>query len=192
MTPNLRKIVSFALLCIPLFLLFFALYVWIWPVYHPFVTDTSNLISKRMSPATYLETKTERGGGWRSFVFTPEEGLVYLRSWNNTTAHLIYLSMVTLPALLLATPAPFLSRLRMLGIAIPLMFAGHIVSLIALTRTTYCLAEVPGTYSCLLILRMAYSSGQLLAGAFWVLLTWRYWFPGTPSPGDERTETSGA
>ena len=181
MNPNLRKILTFALLCIPLFLLFFLIYVWIWPVYHPFVTGAANLVTERMSPPTYLELKTEDNGGWRSYVFTPEEGLEFIRSWSNTTAHLIYLSLVALPALLLATPAPFKDRLQLLALSVPLMFLGHVGSLVALTRTTHCLTEAPGTYSCLIVLRFAYSSGQLLAGTFWVLLTWRYWFPKKPS-----------
>ena len=50
MTPNVRKIVSFGLLVIPLFLVFLGLYLWIWPVYNPLVTDTANFMTKRMSP----------------------------------------------------------------------------------------------------------------------------------------------
>jgi hypothetical protein len=184
MTPQLRKIVSFALLCVPLLMLFFALYVWIWPSYHSFATGASNLITTRMSPQTRLETM-KRGGSWTSYVFTPEEGEVKLRHWNRTdTAHLIYLSIVIVPAVLLATPAPFVARLRLLAIAVPLMFVGHLLSLIILTRATYCLMQTPGTYSCLFALRVAYSSGQLVSGVLWVLLTWRHWFPG--ARGGER------
>ena len=176
MNPILRKIVVFGLLFVPVFLAFMALYVWIYPAYHSFATGTSNLVTKHMSPPTYLKVSKGRDGGWVARVFTAEKGFERMRSWREATAHLIYLSMILLPALLLATPAPILARLRMLAYALPLIFAGHVLSLVLLTRATYCLQENPGNFSCLLALRFTYSSGQLFAGIFWVLLTWRYWF----------------
>jgi hypothetical protein len=191
MTPRARKILSFGLLLLPLFLVFLALYVWIWDFYHPIATESANLVTKHLSPPSYLELNTGPKGGWKAYVFTPKTGLDKLRSWYSPTAHLIYLSFVILPALLLATPAPFLARLRMLAISIPLMYLSHVFSLICLTRTTMCLLDAPGTFSCLWLLRFTYSSGQMFAGVFWVLLTWRHWYaalmpPASVSAGDAR------
>jgi hypothetical protein len=86
---------------------------------------------------------------------------------------------------------PFKKRLKLLAIAVPLMFAGHVVSVICLSRATHCLQETPGTFSCLWTLRFFYSSGQFFAGIFWILLTWRFWFtefiaPRGPRPDTER------
>ena len=182
MNPNVRKIVSFGLLVVPVFLVFLALYLWIWPVYNTWVTNSANFVTKRMSPPTYLEPRRSWGAGWRGFAFTDSEGQVYLRSWSNPTAHLMYISMVMLPALLLATPAPIKTRFKLLAIAIPLLFVSHVLSVVLLTRTTYCLKAAPGTFSCLWVLRFAYSSGQFFAGIFWLLMTWRYWFSGPLAP----------
>jgi len=178
MKPNVRKIVSFGLLVVPLFLVFLAIYLWVWPAYNTLVTDTANFATKRMSPPTYLEPRRAWGGGWRGFAFTDSEGQIFLRTWTNPTAHLMYISMVILPALLLATPAPIKTRFKLLAIAIPLLFLSHVVSVVTLMRTTYCLKVSPGNFPCLWALRFAYSSGQFFAGIFWLLMTWRHWFSG--------------
>jgi hypothetical protein len=178
MTPNTRKIVSFGLLLIPLFLVFLGIYLWVFPVYNTAVTETANFVTKRMSPPTYLEMRRSWGGGWRGYAFTDEKGQIFIRAWTNPTAHLMYISMVILPALLLATPAPIKTRFKLLAIAIPLLFASHLLSVVLLMRTTFCLNQTPGTFSCLWALRFAYSSGQFFAGIFWVFMTWRYWFSG--------------
>ena len=83
---------------------------------------------------------------------------------------------MTLPALLLATPAPWRTRWRFLAYAVPLIYLGHVISLVILTRGVYCLQLKPGTFICLWGLRVAYTSGQLFAATLWVMLTWRYWF----------------
>jgi len=173
--PRLRKLISFVLLFVPVFVLFFVLYLVLIPHYEPLVMGTANAITLQFSTPTHLET-TPRG--WEAFAWSPEEGERSLRTWGPSTAHLAYLSIVTLPALLLATPAPFRSRLLLLAIALPLIFASHVTSLIVTVRGVYCLQEAPGTFHCLWGLRLAYTSGQLFAATFWILLTWRYWFVG--------------
>lgn len=190
--PTLRKVLTFSLIFLPVFLICFAIYVWIFPVYDPFVVSTANFLTNRMEPATYIEMRDDRQGGWRAFSFSSNEGLEFMRSWTHPAAHLIYLSIVTLPALLLATPAPFKTRLRLLAISLPLMFIGHVLSVIILMRTTHCLIQAPGTFTCLWFMRLAYSSGQLLAGTFWVVLTWRYWFPDSLARAFRRPDTEEA
>ena len=173
MNQNLRKILLFMLQFVPWFLLFLVLYLVLLPKYEPIVLASANVVTENMRPPTEIE---QFRGRWRAHVFTPDIGRRTLRIWNRHASHLMLLSLVTLPALLLATPAPFLVRLRMLGLALPLLFLGHVVSVIGLTRGVQCLREAPGTFHCLWMLRVVYSSGQLVAAGLWVLLTWRYWF----------------
>ena len=98
-----------------------------------------------------------------------------LKRWNLGTPHLILLSLALLPALLLATPAPVGTRFRLLGLALMLMVVIHVLSIIGVMRGVQCLRESPGTFHCLWMLRLVYSSGQLFAAVLWVVLTWRYW-----------------
>jgi exosortase/archaeosortase len=169
------------LLFVPVFLAVFVLYLVILPYYEPLVMRTSNAITLQMTPPTHLKSTEE---GWDGYVWSPEEGERRMRGWTPITAHLAYLSMVMLPALLLATPAPFLSRLRMLAISAPLIFITQVVSLVITTRGVYCLQVAPGTFYCLWALRIAYASGQIFAATLWVLLTWRYWIAASRTPRD--------
>lgn len=192
MTLASRKVLGFVLLFAPLFMAFLAVYVALVSRYDPLVLGAANVVTKRLSPAMQVEPL--RRGGWAMFVFTPEEGRRHVRNWSASTAHLIYLSLVALPPLLLATPAPVRVRLRLVGIALPLAYAGHVLSVIVLMWGTECLRQVPGTFSCLCALRAAYLSGQLVAATLWVLLTWRYWFSGSSgrshvAPGDQSANT---
>jgi len=175
MTPILRKLLIFILQFIPLFLLFFVLYLVVLPVYEPILLSTANSVTKRMSPATGIESR--RSGEWEGYSFSLEQGRQVLRGWTRSTTHLVLLSLALLPALLLSTPAPYLTRLRLLAIGVPLVFLSHVVWVIILTRGVMCLRETPGTFYCLWALRAAYASGQFTAAALWALLTWRYWFP---------------
>jgi hypothetical protein len=170
----LRKVLWFTLQFLPLFVVFFVLYLLILPYYQPLAVGAANAITLEMSPPTHLEVTDK---GWAGYVFNPQEGQVRLRGWSQTTTvHLVFLSMVTLPALLLATPAPWRMRLRLLAWGLPLMFVGHVIALCLTTRGVQCLQEQPGTFVCLWALRVSYASGQIFAATFWIMLTWRYWF----------------
>ncbi len=175
MTSGLRRIAVFGLLFVPSFVVFLAVYLAIFPVYDQVVVASANFVTKQFAHPTHLVV-LERGG-WQAFVFIPERGQQPMRDWFAGTAHLIYLSLVTLPALLLATPVPWRKRLGWLALGLPLAFISHVLSAILLTRGTHCLQQAPGTFSCLWALRVAYTSGQLFAAAFWIPLTWRHWFP---------------
>ena len=184
MNPIMRKLLIFALQFFPLFALFMALYLWVLPYYQPVVMGTANVVTKRLNPPTHLEG--DGTGQIKSFVFTPQRGRKFMRSWGNTSGHLVFLSLALTPALLLATPAPWKTRFRLLGLGLPLVFLGHVLALIAMSRGIYGLRQAPGTFHWLWILRMAYSSGQIVTATVTVLLTWRYWVPGTGS--EERQE----
>ncbi len=181
MIPNIRKILIFGLEFVPLFLAFMWLYLLILPYYQPVAIGTANAVTERMSPATRLE-----GYGkvkMKSFVFTPEDGNQFMRSWNTTAGHLIFLSLALVPALLLATPAPIRTRFRLLGLGLPLVFLGHVLALIAMTRGIYGLRQAPGTFYWLWLVRIAYTSGQVVSATVGVLLTWRYWVPRSDDGG---------
>jgi hypothetical protein len=175
MMPPLRKLLAFVLLFLPLFLLCFAAYVWLFPRYDPLVMRAANAIMLQMSPPTHLAPRRDKPG-WEAFAWSPEKGQERIRSWNPATAHLSYLSAVTLPALLLATPAPLRSRFLLLVLALPLLFASHVTSAILITRGVYCVGQTPREFECMWALRIAYTSGQLFAATFWILVSWRYWF----------------
>ena len=175
MTPVLRKILIFSLEFVPLFLVCMWLYLLILPSYQPVAIGTANMVTERMSPPTRLEpTATLR---MKSFSFTRERGERSLMSWGSTRAHLVFLSLALVPALLLATPAPILTRFRLLGVGLLLVFAGHVLALIVLTRGIYALKQAPGTFYWLWAVRIAYTSGQVVAAMVVVLLTWRFWVP---------------
>jgi len=175
MTPILRKLLIFVLQFVPMFLLSFVLYFVVLPVYGPIVLSTANFVTERMNPSTEIERL--ESGVWMGYSFTPEQGRRGLRGWTPSTVHLMLLSLALLPALLLATPAPYLTRLRLLAIGVPLVFLSHVAWAIVLSRAVLCLRQAPGTFYCLWALRATYASGQFTAAALWVLLTWRYWFP---------------
>ncbi len=172
----LRKILIFVLSFIPMFVLFFALYMMVEPFYEPIVLASANVISQRMDPATEMQARDPQRG-WEMFTFRPETGRKRIRGWTDHTKHLILLSMVLLPALLLATPAPFPTRLKLVAISVPLIFLAHVLSVIVITRTIQCLLEHPGRFVCLALVRVAYASGQFVVAILWVLLSWRYWAP---------------
>jgi len=154
---------------------FAAIYLTLASRYDRVVLGLSNAVTMRLRPPLEIEVRPQ--GGWDLLVFTPEQGLHPLRAWSPDTAHLIYLSLVALPALLLATPAPLSTRLRLLAIALPVAFLAHVLSVVVLVRGTFSLRETPGAFLWLIAMRAAYMSGQLVAATLWVLLTWRHWFP---------------
>ncbi len=166
MTPNIRKILIFGLEFVPLFVACIWLYLLILPFYQPVAMGTANVVTERMSPPTRLEGEISR---MNSFVFTPEDGSRFMKSWGSTSGHLVFLSLALVPALLLATPAPIRTRFRLLGLGLPLVFLGHVLALIAMTRGIYALRQAPGTFYWLWILRIAYTSGQVVAATVVVL-----------------------
>ena len=180
MTPILRKILFFGLQFLPLFLVFIWLYLLVMPFYQPVAVGTANAVTERMSPSTRIETTPALR--MKSYVFTPEKGKRFLKSWGKISVNLVFLSLALVPALMLATPAPIPARFRLLGLGLLLVFLGHVLALIVMTRGIHALREAPGTLFWLWAVRIAYASGQVVSATVGVLLTWRYW---VPRNGDE-------
>lgn len=174
MNPILGRILKFALSFIPLFAIFFMAYITLADYYEPFAVGSANLVTRHLDPPTHLKIKED--GGWSGYVFKPEHGIQRLKSWKITTRHLILLSLVSVPSLLLATPAAWRVRFRWFLISIPLIYLGHVLAAVVLTRGHYCLTQTPGTLVCAWAKTFAVTSGQMMAGVLWFGLTWRFWF----------------
>lgn len=173
MQLNPRKVLHFALLFIPLFAGFLVIYPQVMKFYHPATLGVANAIMARMDPPTSIEIG--KYGGWRAF----DETGGYKRSisrWRSWQKHLHYLSLALLPALILATPAPWPTRFKLLAIAIPLLFVVHSLTMVGVVRAQYCYMIDRRDMLCNWVLRAVNTSGQLFGAALWVLLTWRYWF----------------
>lgn len=180
MNSTRRKGLLFGLQFLPLFLLCLWLYSKALPSYQTAVFGVANAVTERMSPPTRIEAVPD--AGWWAYRMTPAGDKERVGGWADFVAHLVFLSLALLPALLLATPAPWLDRIRLLGIGLLLLFCVHVVSIIGLVRETQCLVVKPGTFHCLWLLRLVYSSGQVFGAVLWALLTWRYWFPRKAPP----------
>jgi hypothetical protein len=170
-----RRILIFALQFVPLFAVCLWLYVLLLPRYERLVVGAASTLTERLSRPT--ELAIEPGGLWQSYVFTPEGGRRPLQRWDRTVAYVITLSLAVFPAMLLATPAPLSTRLRLFVAGLILLFVVHVLSIVGLMRGTFCLEQRPGNFLCLSMLRLVYTSGQLLGAAVWAGLSWRYWFP---------------
>jgi hypothetical protein len=173
MKPDLRKLVRFVLALIPLLVLSLALYRMVLRVYPPVVHKVANLVTERLSPPSRIVF--DRGGYWRAYSIRPDGTHRRLHEWGRNL-HTIYISLVTLPALLLATPTGLVARFRLLGIGLALLAAVHVLAVIGLMRGFVCLDRTQGAFICNWLLRAVYTSGQVVPFVLWILLTWRCWF----------------
>lgn len=183
MKADLRRVLGFALRFVPIFLVLLGIYLKALPWYRPIPEGVANSIMELQSPPTRIESSTQRG--WRAYVRDPHDQRV-LTEWEPFVVHLLFLNMVLLPALVLATPAPIRDRLRLAAWAIPLLVMVQALSLVGLVRGQLCLAGSPGSFLCLWLLRLVYASGQLSAAVLWSILTWRFWL------AENRPESDGA
>lgn len=170
-----RRVLIFLAWLIPLFAVFMLAYRPIAPFYQHAVLAGANAVAERLPPPLRIEVLPE--GGWQYFEV---RGAGWMRPqirWDAMTPHYFLLGLAILPALLLATPAPWRMRLKLLGIGLILLYVAQVIAVVGLIRATHCLRIAPGTRHCLLTLRVVYTSGQISAAAIWALLSWRYWFP---------------
>lgn len=177
-----RGVVRFALLFVPLFVGFLLIYPFVMKVYHPAALGVANFIMEHMDPVTRL--RVNDWGGW-SALFVENGYPVKICDWLMWQRHLHFLSLALLPALILATPAPWPARFRMLAIAIPLLFIVHSLTLVGVVRTQFCSMLDPFNFGCRWLRRVVNTSGQLFGTALWVLLTWRYWVGKKRAPKNE-------
>jgi hypothetical protein len=171
---NRRKVLRFGLWFVPLFLVFLLLYQWIMPIYQEGVLAVVNPYLGSLSPALRLDADsrgdlsayTPLPGGKRKDFFYEK-----YRPWP------IYLNLVLLPALVLATPVRLEKRIRLLAIGMVLLFFWNALSMICLFRTQLCLMQNPESFVCSWLKGLAMTSGQIGSVLGWAALTWGYWFP---------------
>jgi len=158
---------------------FLLIYPLVMKVYQPATLAVANVVMAKMDPPTSIGIG--RDGGWRAFDESGGYRRVVSR-WRSWQKHLHYLSIALLPALILATPAPWPTRLKLLAIAIPLLFLVHSLTIVGVVRAQYCYMIDRKDFWCIWVLRAVNTSGQLFAAALWALLTWRYWVGSDPEP----------
>jgi hypothetical protein len=177
MKLDARSVLRFTLLFIIMFVVCLLVYPLVMKVYHPAAMGAANLIMKQMDPPT--EIILNDWNGWRALVV--EGGYrVKICDWLSWQKHLHFLSLVLLPALIMATPAPWSARFRLLAIAIPILFVVHSLTIVGIVRTQYCVMLDPLAFSCRWSRRVVNTSGQLFGFGLWVVLTWRYWVAKDP------------
>ena len=177
-----RALLSFVLTFMVVFALCLAIFPSVMKFYQPAVFGPANLILSWMDPPTRIEITDN--GEWRAFNMERGFKRAWQR-WKSWVKYLHFLSLPLLPALLLATPAPWRDRLRLLAIAVPLLYIVHVLTVVGIVRGHYCLLldQLRGRseLSCILMVRVVNTSGQLFGAGLWLLLTWRYWIPGKPA-----------
>jgi len=172
MKLDARTVLRFSLLFIPLFIGFLFLYPVVMKPYQPAVLGVANMIMEQLDPPTRMQLNP--WGGWRALVI--DNGYpVKFTDWLMWQSHLHFLSLALVPALILATPAPWSTRFRLLAIAIPVLFVVHILTVVGIVRTQYCALLDPFNFGCRWLRRVVSTSGQLFGAGLWVVLTWRYW-----------------
>jgi hypothetical protein len=182
MMLHARSALRFAGLFIPLFILFLVIYPFLMKIYHPAALAVANWIMSWMDPPTKL--RINEWDGWSALVIESGYPMNFTNWWWWQT-HLHFLSLALLPALILATPAPWPARFRMLAVGIPLLFVVHCLTLVGIVRTQYCAMLDPYNFNCRWLRRAVNTSGQLFGAALWVLLTWRYWVGKKPQASRE-------
>lgn len=99
--------------------------------------------------------------------------------------HAILMSLVLLPALILATPAALRRRLWWLAAAAPLLVALHAVAFVLLFRTELALLAAPTHPGYRWLRGLVLTSGQAGAAMLWAAFTWGFWLD---QAGSDRVE----
>jgi hypothetical protein len=174
-----RDAIRFAILAVPLLAACLVLYAALLHPYESAVVRVANLWLESLARPFLLEVDTE---GALALYAVVSDGA---RKFAVPRPHGVFLSLALLPALVLATPAPWRDRLRWILIALPVLFASHVVALLVLYRAHLVLREGPSMPNTVLF-GLAARSGQLVAVALWALLTWRFWFGGPKAKPKKR------
>ena len=157
--------------------LFLLIFPFVLPIYEHAVLGPVNGLSKTMDPPTeYLH----RGGGALAVEVVHPSGRRFPFSDKDFTPYSIFLSLPLFPALMLATPLAWRSRLKRLGIGMIAIYIIHIVALIWMVRGQICnqVATADGRetpFLCTWMYGLSLTSGQLGAILVWAAATWSFW-----------------
>ena len=149
------------------------------PAYRETVRFTAEIFLPTVLPAIAVEN--EGAAGWRIFEKLSDGTESKLLRIPSASLTEIYLGVLFLPALLLATPVPWIRRLRLVGWGLLLLLLVQSVLLVAfLAAWVHYQRSDPGDdfYTWLTLVHSV--AGQLAALPIWAGLTWRHWFlPGS-------------
>lgn len=181
MNLDRRKVVLFGLQFIPPFVLLACVYSWIRPVYQAMVLGAANALLSRLAPLT--EVRILQDGVWRVQLTRPDlEASFHIGG--NEHSLVLFLSLLILPPLLLATPVRVGERLRLLTLGVVLLFVAHVVSVSACVYGMG-LVNDPNSFVFRSLPKVLRLSSQGIAVSLWGLLTWRYWLPRVDAAGSQ-------
>jgi SEC-C motif-containing protein len=187
MNPGPRKVLLFGLGFAPLFVFFLWLYPRILAPYERLVLAVANPFLSLSSPPLWIDVNAR--GDIQAFA-TVSPGETQSVFGEDYAPHVIYLNLVFLPALVLATPVPLKRRGLNLILGLSLIFLLHVITLIVLLKSYICLAQDAADFSCFCLHGVALTSGQVMGVAVWALISWSCWFPrqtgGLPVPDNAR------
>ena len=172
-----RSVGRFAVHFLLLFPVFAFVYYHALLPYQQLVVGLANPLLAWLSPGIAIELDLK--GGWHTFLLGTDGSRAPFYSMRPAALNLIYLNLALLPPLLLATPVPLRTRLRLLAWGVLLLVACHVLAVVGLVRTYHCLQVDPESFLCGWIRGTLKVSGQLFAVMQWALVTWRHWLPQT-------------
>ncbi len=186
---RVRRVVVFGLQVLLLFALFLALYMKALPVYERLVVAAVNAGYRAMSMP--LEVRTApRGDDLSAFVLVP--GVEPQRLVTHHTPEGIFLSLIVLPSLLLATPVGIGKRLRLFLLGSALLYVVHVASVGVLFHELFLYSRQQlGPFSSWLY-AMSLNSGQVGAVVLWALLAGGTWFRLSSRPSARPESVSGS
>jgi hypothetical protein len=161
------------------FVVLVVLYPWMLRSYERMVLGTANAVLAFLAPEAQIRIASD--ARWMVDVLSANP------HWGFTlgTARLgllIYINLILLPALLVATPIRFRERLGLLARGVPILFGVHVASLIVCVHGMSCVCHDPASGTCQNLPGILTPGGQGMAVIVWGFLTWRYWFPKQISP----------
>jgi hypothetical protein len=168
-----RAVASFLLWLVPLFVLFLWLYPRLAPMWARWVLLGANAGYRACSVP--LELGTERGGeALASYVALPSGGSEVIVTEHPEN---VFLGLILVPALLLATPIDLRGRWRLFLAGVALLYLVHVLCIAVLFYELLRLRQGhSGPFSDWLFASIL-MSGQIGSVVVWALLAGPYWFP---------------
>jgi hypothetical protein len=173
--PSSRRVARFALHFVPIFAALALLYPFVLRPYGRLLCALANPIAATLVPPLRFETadsgawnilRTDRQGPERGVVALPLESL-----------RQIHLGIVLLPPLLLATPVPLRTRLRLLAVGLAVLIALQVAAHLTVGWAWAHYPEEARHGPVFQVVVLAHgTSGQVLPVIVWGLVAWAAWF----------------
>jgi hypothetical protein len=183
---GLRQVATFGLLALLGVAVMVVLYPVVFPPYAKAVMAVVNVAYRAGSVP--LELRPAEEGDLAAWVRLPGGGTRWLVTDNDPEG--IFLSLILLPPLLLATPVPARRRAVLLATGCVLLFLLHAASVGLLFRALHLQSLGKAGPLSSWAMTAILTSGQVGAFVLWALLTALVWFPG--AAGSVRANKDGA